>query len=57
MKKREPFELKKFMVAYNFCQVIASFYNSFEVNKITRELLNFFKSLNLDNSSCFSIQV
>ncbi|RNA25920.1 Elongation of very long chain fatty acids 4 [Brachionus plicatilis] len=31
MENREPFELKKFMIGYNLCQVIASFYNSFEI--------------------------
>lgn len=31
MKNREPFVLKNFMIGYNLCQVIASFYNSFEV--------------------------
>jgi elongation of very long chain fatty acids protein 4 len=44
MKDRQPFELRYFLIAYNFVQVCGSFYIALEVSrfkKIARSKLNF----------------
>lgn len=53
MENRKPFELKTFMIFYNLFQVIASFYNCFEVIKNKEKIYSNKKKLFLDFVSSY----